>query len=324
MQKVIVADDSIVSRKNVKNILNNLGYNVIAEADNGLEAFILFERFQPDLVIMDFNMPIMNGLDSLKCILNKFPQANIIIMSSIDNKEIIEESLEKGAKYYIIKPVNHLKLFSVIHILEQTIIQSSSLLQRSACLSDFNSYFENRNGILNLRIPGKADIDFYNKLREVVFNFRFISPLAIQLNYDSILDCNEENYELLKDMVKFIESLKAECKIVPKILLRRTVYKCGREIQLLRLDWQTPGLCYKPVWLKNKLVDSSGNEFTPFNSKISGNFTPIPFDNIFFSEFWIKTYVNINELHWEIKYNDKLDFRYKISPKSYQNETILC
>lgn len=114
--KIIIADDSILMRRNLKSILKQLGYNVIAEASNGQEAVELYKRLKPDVVTMDISMPVMDGIEAVNQIVQSYPDANIIMISALNQKEMVFRAIERGAKYYIIKPF---KIDMVAKALEQ-------------------------------------------------------------------------------------------------------------------------------------------------------------------------------------------------------------
>ncbi len=121
MAKILIVDDSIIMRRNLNTILTQAGHSIIAEATNGKEAFIEYQKQMPDLVTMDITMPIMNGIEAVKNILNKFPEAKIIMISALDQRNMVFEALENGAKHYIIKPINPDNVLAVVNtVLEET------------------------------------------------------------------------------------------------------------------------------------------------------------------------------------------------------------
>jgi two-component system, chemotaxis family, chemotaxis protein CheY len=106
MANILIVDDSLLIRESMKAILTEAGHNIVSEADNGFEACKEFDKYQPDLVTMDINMPFMNGLEALDTIMSKHPQASIIMVSKESSNSFINQSLYLGAKSYIIKPFN--------------------------------------------------------------------------------------------------------------------------------------------------------------------------------------------------------------------------
>lgn len=102
-KKLLLVDDSSFIRMVMKKALQ--GENiVIFEANNGKDALSLYEEHQPDLVTLDIIMPGENGLDLLVKIKKTYPEAKVIMCSSMIYRENIQEALEKGAAGFLVKP----------------------------------------------------------------------------------------------------------------------------------------------------------------------------------------------------------------------------
>ena len=104
MVNVLVVEDSEFMRRKIKDILSELDYSVIAEAENGQEGFDMYQELKPDLVLLDITMPIMSGRDALARILDFDEDANIIMCSTHGSNKMIRACLEEGAHGYILKP----------------------------------------------------------------------------------------------------------------------------------------------------------------------------------------------------------------------------
>ncbi|HPU41753.1 MAG TPA: response regulator [Acetivibrio clariflavus] len=115
MATVLIVDDSSMARRNLKNILIAEGHTIVAEATNGVQAFVEYEKHKPDLVTMDISMPILNGIDGTKKILLSYPDARIIMVSAINQKLMVLTALQNGAKHYIVKPFSPEKVTEVIN-----------------------------------------------------------------------------------------------------------------------------------------------------------------------------------------------------------------
>jgi YesN/AraC family two-component response regulator len=123
MANILIVDDSIMIRRLIKMIVEKSGHTVIAEAENGAEAYMKYKVFQPDLVTMDVSMPEMDGIQATKKIIASFPNANIVMVSAITQKELVFEALENGASRYIFKPLTDEKVnFVIEQILTHAII----------------------------------------------------------------------------------------------------------------------------------------------------------------------------------------------------------
>ncbi len=114
MARVMIVDDSIIARRNLKVILTQAGHTIVAEASNGKEAMIEYDKYMPDLVTMDITMPILNGIDAVKGIIRKYPEARIVMISALDQRNMVFEALENGAQHYIIKPITSDNVLKVV------------------------------------------------------------------------------------------------------------------------------------------------------------------------------------------------------------------
>ncbi|MCC5895747.1 MAG: chemotaxis response regulator protein-glutamate methylesterase [Alkalibacterium sp.] len=104
--KVLVVDDSALLRKVLSNVLNDCrGIEVIDVARNGIEAMKIIEKAQPDLITLDVEMPMMNGLETLKAIKESYT-IPVIMLSSKTNEETTIQALELGAEDFVEKPVS--------------------------------------------------------------------------------------------------------------------------------------------------------------------------------------------------------------------------
>lgn len=101
---ILIADDASFMRMMLREILAKYGYTVIAEATNGKDMLRKYEEYKPDLVTLDITMPEMNGLDALKKLREKHPEANVIMCSAMGQQAMVIEAIQNGAKDFIVKP----------------------------------------------------------------------------------------------------------------------------------------------------------------------------------------------------------------------------
>ena len=104
--RVLVADDSTTMRKIVGQHLKSEMYEVCGEAANGQEAVELYKELSPDAVTLDINMPVMDGVDALKQILEYDKNARIVMVTSEGQRETVIDAIKVGARGYIVKPPN--------------------------------------------------------------------------------------------------------------------------------------------------------------------------------------------------------------------------
>lgn len=104
MAKILIADDSEPVRLVLKDILLIGEHEIIAEARDGVEAINLYKQHNPQVLLLDLAMPKKDGLEVIKEVMRYDPNAKIILISAIDHHKTINECLENGAKYHILKP----------------------------------------------------------------------------------------------------------------------------------------------------------------------------------------------------------------------------
>ena len=103
MTRVLLCDDSPQIRELVRIVLELDGNEVVSEAENGREAVDEAERLQPDVVLLDLSMPVMDGLEALPEIKRVAPEARIIVLSGFDNDRLVSQALALGADHYVPK-----------------------------------------------------------------------------------------------------------------------------------------------------------------------------------------------------------------------------
>jgi len=102
--RILIADDHTVVRFGLKTILNSQeGWEVIGEAKSGGEALALTIQLEPDVVILDINMPGMNGLDALKAIRERLPATRAVVLTLHASQELVHQIKRFGGKGYVMK-----------------------------------------------------------------------------------------------------------------------------------------------------------------------------------------------------------------------------
>ena len=103
-KNILICDDAAFMRMMIKDILTKNGYNVAGEAENGAKAVEQYNLLKPDLVLMDITMPEMDGIQALKKIKESDPSAMVIMCSAMGQQAMVIESIQSGAKDFIVKP----------------------------------------------------------------------------------------------------------------------------------------------------------------------------------------------------------------------------
>jgi len=108
--KILLVDDSTYIRTVLGSIITEAGFEVADEAADGEEAIRKYMNLKPDLVLMDVIMEPMNGMEATKAILDKDPEAKIVMVTVLEDKDIFADLTKIGAKGYILKPFSKDKI----------------------------------------------------------------------------------------------------------------------------------------------------------------------------------------------------------------------
>lgn len=102
--RILIVDDHPVVRHGLRTLLEvQPGWEVIAEAADGLEALEKADRLSPDIILLDVSMPKMNGLEACRLIRKAAPAAEILIVTQHDSPQMMREALDAGARGYVVK-----------------------------------------------------------------------------------------------------------------------------------------------------------------------------------------------------------------------------
>jgi two-component system response regulator DegU len=118
--KIIIIDDHQLFREGVKRILDfEKSFEVVAEGEDGTQAVQLVEEYRPDVVIMDINMPHMNGVDATRELIERFPDTHVIILSIHDDENYVQHALKTGASGYLLKEMDADALVEAVKVVAE-------------------------------------------------------------------------------------------------------------------------------------------------------------------------------------------------------------
>jgi two-component system chemotaxis response regulator CheY len=112
--RYLVVDDSVFARKNLARMIEAFGGQLAGEAGDGVTAISEYDRTRPDIVLMDITMPQMEGIEAAEKIVQKHPEARVVMVSSVGYQENIVAALQRGARHFVQKPVKPEVLYEVI------------------------------------------------------------------------------------------------------------------------------------------------------------------------------------------------------------------
>jgi two-component system chemotaxis response regulator CheY len=103
-RRALVCDDAVFMRSLIADILTQAGYEVVGEAETGVEAVERYRHLKPDLVTMDIVMPAMGGIDAVREIVKFDPGARILMCSAMGQQALVVEAIQAGARDFVVKP----------------------------------------------------------------------------------------------------------------------------------------------------------------------------------------------------------------------------
>ena len=115
MKRLLVVDDALFMRKLICGVAAEAGWEVVGEAANGEQAVALYQQLKPDLVTMDLVMPVMGGLEALRQIRELDPQAQVVVVTALDQKQALMDSIRDGAIDFIVKPFERQRVLNLLH-----------------------------------------------------------------------------------------------------------------------------------------------------------------------------------------------------------------
>lgn len=115
MKRVLIVDDASVVRLLIKKVLLQNDFEIAGEATNGADALAKYKELKPDIVTMDITMPEVDGIQATKDIVAFDENAKIVMLSGIDQKEMLWQAIKAGAASYIVKPFENARILSTLN-----------------------------------------------------------------------------------------------------------------------------------------------------------------------------------------------------------------
>lgn len=163
---IVLVDDDPIIRMDIREMLEERGYLVVAEAKNGEEAIELAVRWKPDLVIMDMKMPIMNGIKATR-IIRKVVDCAVLMLTAYSQHETVQDARMAGVTAYLVKPVSEENLIPAVEIAlsqkEQMDTLKEALMQLKQSVEDRKAV-EKAKGIV-MQAYALNEEDAYRKMR---------------------------------------------------------------------------------------------------------------------------------------------------------------
>ena len=142
-KRVVIAEDEAIIRLDLKEILEDEGYEVVGETGRGDEAVDLVARHQPDLAILDIKMPGIDGIEAARRITADFKVA-VLILTAFSQRNLIEEARDAGVAAYLVKPFQRGELIPAIEVAMARFAEYRAIEDESARLSEEVATLEDR------------------------------------------------------------------------------------------------------------------------------------------------------------------------------------
>ena len=165
--RILVAEDETIIRLDLRSLLENAGFEVCAEARDGVEAVALARSEQPDLAILDVKMPKLDGIDAARRILDERP-IPIVMVTAYDERELVSRAVEAGVFGYLVKPFRESDLLPAIETARARHEELAALREEAASLADAlaaRKAIERAKGLLMER-EGLTEQDAFARLRK--------------------------------------------------------------------------------------------------------------------------------------------------------------
>lgn len=115
MAKILLVDDSKTSRKILKEILEQNGHEIIGEAVNGEDALTKFKELKPEITTMDITMPVLDGLEALRQIMEYDQSAKVVMVTAAGQKSKMVDAIKYGASEFLAKPFESSQIITIIN-----------------------------------------------------------------------------------------------------------------------------------------------------------------------------------------------------------------
>lgn len=140
--RVVIADDEPITRMDLKELLSEEGYQVVGEAADGFDAVEVCKLTQPDLVLMDVKMPLLDGLSAAKIIFEEDLADTVMMLTAYSEREFVNQAKEVGAAGYLVKPIDEK---SLVPSIELAVARSKDMKKLRKDMEKVSERLENRS-----------------------------------------------------------------------------------------------------------------------------------------------------------------------------------
>ena len=172
-RRVVIAEDEVLIRMDLKEMLTDEGYVVVGEAGDGAEAVRLAEEHRPDLVILDVKMPILDGIAAAEQVARQ-RIAPVVMLTAFSQRELVERARDAGAMAYLVKPFNPSDLVPAIELAVSRFQELAQLEAEVAGLTDqlaTRKAVDRAKGVLQEQL-GLSETDSFRWIQKTAMDLR--------------------------------------------------------------------------------------------------------------------------------------------------------
>ncbi|MHC1748744.1 MAG: ANTAR domain-containing response regulator [Cellulosilyticaceae bacterium] len=173
-KNIVIVDDDPITRMNIRDILEDKGYNVVGEASEGFSAIEVCKNYMPGLVIMDIDMPMLDGIKAGKILTKENLVGGIILLTGFEGQEYLEQAKSIGAFGYLVKPVSEKLLIPTVEMCLSKVDEFTKLntdLKKVTNKLNERKLIEKAKGIYTREFKMTED-EAYNQIRRLSMDKR--------------------------------------------------------------------------------------------------------------------------------------------------------
>ena len=186
--RILLADDEAILRLDLREMLQDAGHEVVGEAANGEEAVKLARELQPDFIIMDVKMPIMDGITASKIIAEE-NIAPVLLLTAYSQQDIVDKATDAGVIAYLVKPIREEQLFPAMEVVVKRFAEVKSLNDELEQLKDSletRKLLDRAKGIL-MTAHGMTEQEAYRRMQQ----FSMAKRISLKELAESIIEAAE-------------------------------------------------------------------------------------------------------------------------------------
>ena len=187
--RILLADDEAILRLDLREMLQDAGHEVVGEAANGEEAVKLARELQPDFIIMDVKMPIMDGITASKIIAEE-NIAPVLLLTAYSQQDIVDKATDAGVIAYLVKPIREEQLFPAMEVVVKRFAEVKSLNDELEQLKDSletRKLLDRAKGIL-MTAHGMTEQEAYRRMQQ----FSMAKRISLKELAESIIEAAEK------------------------------------------------------------------------------------------------------------------------------------